>query len=43
VAWFEEHRNAHPDEEEWVFSLDSHSLQDAELGWKPSRPAGAVA
>ena len=43
VAWFQEHRGTHPEEDEWVFSLDSHSPQDAEPGWKPGRAAGAVA
>ena len=35
--------HVHPEEDEWVFSLDSHSPQDAEPGWKPGRAAGAVA
>jgi hypothetical protein len=42
VAWFKEHRGAHPEEEEWVFSVDSRSPQDAELDWKPSPAARAV-
>jgi UDP-glucose 4-epimerase len=42
VAWFQDHRSRHPEEEEWVFSVDSRSPQDAELGWKPSPAAGAV-
>jgi UDP-glucuronate 4-epimerase len=42
VAWFQEHRSTHPDEEEWVFSADARSPQDAELSWKSSPPVGAV-
>jgi UDP-glucuronate 4-epimerase len=42
VAWFQEHRDAHPDEEERVFSVDSRSPQDAELGWKANTPVSAV-
>ena len=42
VAWFQEHREAHPAEEEWVFSVDSRSPQDAELGWKANTPVSAV-
>ena len=42
VAWFREHRDAHRDEEDWVFSADSRSPQDAELGWKANTPVSAV-
>jgi UDP-glucuronate 4-epimerase len=42
VDWFQEHRKAHPEEEEYVFSADSRSPQDAELGSKTTPPAGVV-